>query len=107
MINELIINTLKGIAPTYVDYAPDEVSEYIVFTYRLKGSQFADNNPSCCQYDVTLNYVSPAKKNVIAKRKAIIKALNEIGTYPNEVNASTNEYQNYSYSTYVVSEAIL
>lgn len=107
MINEKIINALNHIAPTYVDYAPDDVQEYIVFTYTLRGSQFADNNPTIAQYDCSINYVAPAKKNVIAKRKAIIQALNDIGTYPQEHNASTYEYQNYSYTTYVMDEAIL
>lgn len=107
MINELLMNTLKDIAPTYPDFSTAmSLKEYIVFEYSISPLLFADDGPEYNSYRTRVYYVCPSKANRIETRKRIIRALSEIGTYPEETNASTNEYQEYVYDFEVVEKAI-
>lgn len=106
MVNSTIINALQSIAPVYPDFYTAKEKEYIVFTYDISPRLFGDNDAEYDIFNVRIDYVAPAKQNVIRKRVAIIKALKEIGTYPTEVNASIDEYQHYVYENEMVDVAI-
>lgn len=106
MINNTIINALQHIAPVYPDFYVAKENEYIVFTFNISPRLFGDNEAEYIVYSVRVDYVAPRKANVINKRVAIFKAIKEIGTYPSETNATTDEVQHYVYDFEMVDTAI-
>ena len=108
-VNQFIIQGLQDIGlPVKPDFYDGSRNEYIVFSYGIRPSFFADEKPYSLIYDITVHYVCPPKKNAIATREKIIKAIFELqGTYPEETNASTEDEQNYIYEFDIAGDTIV
>lgn len=108
MINKTLIDALKPICKNvYPDVYTGKETEYIVFLYDIRPDNFGDDIPFHLTYDVRVHYVAPLKKDVIANRIAIMRAINNIdyATYPEETNASDEEGQHFVYDFEMIGES--
>jgi protocatechuate 3,4-dioxygenase beta subunit len=98
-VDEIIKSTLTPITPkiaahTYTDDDP----EYAVFSYYTTPSDYYDDKPDHEVYHISVKYVAPIGKNVLATRRSIKNALFDAGfTYPSETDISEGKYQVYIY----------
>ena len=108
-INALIKNGLKDIGvPVVPDYYDGTRTEYIVFNFMMRPYIFSDDFPYSLICEITVHYVCPPKKNAIATRENIIRAIYELdGTYPEETNASTEDEQHYIYEFEIAGDTIV
>ena len=105
-INEHIINTLSGIAPTY----PWGIEEYdadtrdvrrIVFNYSTTPLVYGDDSPFLERYTIQVHYFCPYTDDCISVRENIKEALFSASfDYPTEITVNnSNEEQHFCFET--------
>ena len=96
-VNELIIETLSGIAPTspwVTDEDSDRDLRRILFNYTVMPESFFDDTPVYDRYLIQVHYFCPINDDSVAVRKSIRKALFAAGfTYPDETTVGTGLHQ--------------
>ena len=103
-INERIIQTVTPVIPVCVPdfYDPNqaEAAEALcVSGYTEEFDFFADNQPLQLRYDIVLQWAMPLKKNALASKENLQKALLDAGfTIVNVVNVSDDVFQAYEFS---------
>ena len=99
-LNELIIDALKDIVPiVQPDVYKGSELEYITFKYDESPDLAGDDSPEVIRYAVQVHYCCPLKANSLSKRRQIRRALAGLGgTYPDSVNITDDQGQEYVYS---------
>ena len=102
-INERIIQAVTPVVPACVPdfYNPnqnDAAKEFCVFSYSEEPDFFADNRPLQLRYDIVLQWAMSLKKNALASKVNLQKALLDAGfTIIDVVNVSDDVFQAYEF----------
>ena len=95
-VNQQIIDTVTPVVPICVpDLYDGESEEYCTFQYSELPAAFGDDTAQAVRCLVMLHYFAPRKKNTIATRLALRRALVAVFTAPGVENASDELCQHY------------
>lgn len=104
--NAILKAALEAIDPVEADTYEGERDEYITFGYNSVPADFGDDEAGAERLLVSVHLYAPAGRNVLAKRRAIKKALAGIGaTFPAYTNASDKNGQHHIFECEIAVEA--
>lgn len=94
--NAILTSALEKIDPVEADTYEGKRDEYITFGYDSIPADFGDDEAGAERLLVSVHLYAPTGRNVLAKRRAIKKALEGIGaTFPFYTNASDKNGQHH------------
>jgi len=98
-INSMLIAALHEIAPTEPDVYTGEATTYIVFSYSVVPSLYADNEPQCRVYLIQVHYFCPVDADSLTDRGLIRTAIHSGGFgWPDEDDKSDSNGQHHIFT---------